>query len=93
MDCANRVKSRVARQNAALSAECLCMEAQLLREAAQELRDRATAAFPAEVEVNCGWGDTIIVIVGRRDDAASRGASGSIFSGKGLSEPALCGHV
>jgi hypothetical protein len=23
-------------------------------------------AFPVEVEVNCGWGDTLIVIVGLR---------------------------
>jgi len=26
-------------------------------------------AFPVEVEVNCGWGDTIIVIVGLPDAA------------------------
>jgi magnesium chelatase family protein len=26
-------------------------------------------AFPVEVEVNCGWGDTLIVIVGQPDAA------------------------
>jgi hypothetical protein len=28
-------------------------------------------AFPFEVEVNCGWGDTIIVIVGLPDVAVN----------------------
>jgi hypothetical protein len=28
-------------------------------------------AFPVEAEVNCGWGDTIIVIVSLTDGAAN----------------------
>ena len=30
-------------------------------------------AFPVEVEVNCGWGDTLIVIAGLPDAAVKRG--------------------
>ncbi|MGA3182937.1 MAG: hypothetical protein ABSF38_21660 [Verrucomicrobiota bacterium] len=29
-------------------------------------------AFPVEVELNCGWGDTVVVIVAVPDDLAAR---------------------
>jgi magnesium chelatase family protein len=35
-------------------------------------------AFPVEVEVNCGWGDTVIVIVGLPDAPASNPASANL---------------
>jgi hypothetical protein len=37
------------------------------------LRVNGIEAFPVEVEVNCGWGDTIIVIIMSISPIAERG--------------------
>jgi magnesium chelatase family protein len=46
-------------------------------------------AFPVEVEVNCGWGDTVIVVVGLPDTAVkeSRDRVSTALSNSGFKVP------